>query len=437
MENLKEKYRKLENETIDEYKLRMYDYRDEFSSWEQLANVANQALGFNYTESFYRKPCQEFYKMLSIYIDRIENGKEIKKLNDDKQNLVSKISILQTDYKNLKEQLINTEKTLEKLEVKSELSKINVVKQRTKQLEINKWIREHSRQELFFDEIKESIKKYLPNYIMPQKIELKQSDKKYILCFSDMHFDKEFEIYGLNNEIINKYSPEIFYQRMDLLLQQTINDVKKHNINSLDVVNLGDSLEGFLRHSILFNLRYGVIDSSILLGNYLGKWLLELSKYTRVTYHQVNGNHGELRILDGKKGAHLNENIEKVVLEIIRLINLENENFSIKQNKTGLVFFDALGYNILGIHGEEKDLSQAIKDYQEIYNTKIDYILAGHKHHASFQNCGVRKGCVGIGSLIGVDGFSMSIKKIADATATLLTFEDGKGKTNTKDYILN
>ena len=85
---------------------------------------------------------------------------------------------------------------------------------------------------------------------------------------------------------------------------------------------------------------------------------------------------------------------------------------SIKQNKTGLVFFDVLGYNILGIHGEEKDLSQAIKDYQEIYNTKIDYILAGHKHHASFQNCGVRKGCVGIGSLIGVDGFSMSIKKL-------------------------
>ena len=156
---------------------------------------------------------------------------------------------------------------------------------------------------------------------MPQKIELKQSDKKYVLCFSDMHFDKEFEIYGLNNEIINKYSPEIFYQRMDLLLQQTIEDIKKHNINSLDVINLGDSLEGFLRHSILFNLRYGVIDSSILLGNYLGKWLLELSKYTRVTYHQVNGNHGELRILDGKKGAHLNENIEKVVLEIIRLIN--------------------------------------------------------------------------------------------------------------------
>lgn len=58
----------------------MYDYRDEFSSWEQLASVANQALGFNYTESFFRKPCQEFYKMLSIYIDRIENGKEIKKL---------------------------------------------------------------------------------------------------------------------------------------------------------------------------------------------------------------------------------------------------------------------------------------------------------------------------------------------------------------------
>ena len=48
-----------------------------------------------------------------------------------------------------------------------------------------------------------------------------------VLLFGDEHYGTEFEICGLNNEVINSYSPEIFENRMWSLLDQTISIVRK------------------------------------------------------------------------------------------------------------------------------------------------------------------------------------------------------------------
>ena len=61
----------------------------------------------------------------------------------------------------------------------------------------------------------------------------------------------------------------------------------------------------------------------------------------------------------------------------------------------------------------------------------------GHKHHGTFINCGYRKQTIGIGSIVGSDDFSIKIKKQADATANILTFEEGKGKVNDYTLVLN
>ena len=81
----------------------------------------------------------------------------------------------------------------------------------------------------------------------------------------------------------------------------------------------------------------------------------------------------------------------------------------------------------LGIHGEVKDLSNAIKDYEHIYNIRIDYLVAGHKHFNEYMNCGVRRGIIGVASIVGSDDFSMRIRKSSDASSSLLIFEEGKG----------
>ena len=141
--------------------------------------------------------------------------------------------------------------------------------------------------------------------------------------------------------------------------------------------------------------------------------------------------------MDGKKGEHSHDNIEMVTGNIIRIINEDNPNFKYITNKSGFIFTNIAGYNVMGIHGEVRNLSTAIKDYSDIYDTKIDYLVAGHKHHSEFVNCGVRRGVIGVGSIIGSDDYSMSIRKTADATASFVIFETGKGKVDEHTFVLN
>lgn len=310
-------------------------------------------------------------------------------------------------------------------------------KLQTEKLEYNRWLREDARDEMFEEKVRESIAKYASISAPPRAIEVEHGGREGLLCLADCHFGKEFRIYGLFDEVINEYSPEIFYSRMEQVYNETVEQVEKEGLTSLHIYNLGDSVEGFLRHSQLWTLRYGVIDSAVMFGNYMGDWLRKLSEVVTIQYHQTDGNHDELRLLDGKKGQHLCESAGKIIKNCIILKNEHNPNFTYVENRTGNIFDNICGFNILGIHGEVKNLSAAIKEYSNLYDTKISYLVAGHKHHSEFKNCGVRRGCIGVGSLVGSDDFSTQIRQCADATASFIIFEEGKGKVDEHTIILN
>ena len=310
-------------------------------------------------------------------------------------------------------------------------------KLQTEKLEYCRWMRRDARDELFEEKTIEAIMKYANTSSPPKRIDVVHGKRGGLLCLADCHFGKEFTIYGLFNEALNSYSPEIFYERMDKVLAETVEFVTKEGLSELHVYNLGDSVDGFLRHSQLWSLRWGVIDSAVIFGNYMGDWLRALSEHVSVVYFQTDGNHDEIRALDGKKGQHLCDSAGKIVKNCIVVKNERNPNFRFVENKTGLIFDNICGFNILGVHGELKDLSQAIKEYDNLYDTKISYLIAGHKHHGEFKNVGVRKGCIGVGAIVGSDDFSAQIRQTADATASLILFEEGKGKVDEHTCVLN
>lgn len=311
------------------------------------------------------------------------------------------------------------------------------VKFQTEKLEYSRWFRADVRDLMFEEKVLDAIKEHSVHVQPPENIVPVHSKREGVLCIADMHFGKEYKIYGLDNEVINEYSPEIFFDRMEAIYNTTIEKIKKENFDSIKIFNLGDSVEGFIRHSQIWTLRYGVIDSAIMFGNYIATWLHRLSEHVNIVYAQTDGNHDEIRSLDGKKGQHLADSAGKIITNIIKVVNRENPNLAIIENKTGLIYDNVCGYDILGIHGEVKDLTSALKEYSDIYHKDISYIIAGHKHHSDFKNCGVRKGCIGIGSIVGSDSFSMNIRRSADATASFLIFEEGKGKVEEHTYILN
>lgn len=374
---------------------------------DEIGLLCNQAFGVEWDESAHRKKTKS-------YLDGYNDAKE--ELGSENQQLQNMIE----ENKRLKH------------EAQKELVKVQ-----TEKLELARWRREEARDDLFEDKVIESIKKYNNTSNPPNDIPLTHNKRNGLLLMADCHFGKEYKIFGLFDEVINEYSPEIFYSRMEQIYNETVEQIEKEGLSTLYIFNLGDSVEGFIRNSQLWTLRWGVVDSATIFGNYMGDWLRKLSEKVNIIYHQTDGNHDELRLLDGKKGQHLCESAGKIIKNCIKLKNENNPNFIYKENKTGLILENISGFNILGAHGEIKDLTSAIKNYSDIYNIKISYLCTGHKHHSNYVNCGVRKGCIGVGSIVGLDDYSVSIGKSADATASFIVFEEGKGKVDEHTYVLN
>lgn len=176
-------------------------------------------------------------------------------------------------------------------------------------------------------------------------------------------------------------------------------------------------------------LRYGVVESTIKYADYITNWLNELTKYVQIEFQMVSGNHTELRMINQPKGTFVDDNMSKVIREFISIRLEGNPNFTMLQNSSGLIFDTIEGYNILGIHGEVKDLSKAITNFTNTYNTVIDILIGGHMHHLKTETIGVNRDVISVPSVIGIDDYSMTLGKTSSAGAIFLIIEKKKGIT--------
>ena len=309
-------------------------------------------------------------------------------------------------------------------------------KLQTEKLENNRWLRENARDELITEKIIQAIHD-LPSLDIPEVLPIIHSNKEFNLAFGDEHFNTEFEIRGLYNEILNAYSPEIFESRMWDLLNQVIEIVHKEQITKLNVFSMGDFTDGLLRVSQLMKLRYGTIEGTIKYADFICNWLNKLTNYVNVEYQMVFGNHSELRMLGQPKGTFKDDNTGLYVREIIKERLKDNPNFHMTINPTGLIFTEICGFKLLGIHGEVKNLETALKDFSNTYNTQIDILIGGHLHHGRSECVGVNRDIISVPSIIGIDDYSLSLNKTSNAGATLFIVEEGKGKVQEYNIKLN
>lgn len=300
-------------------------------------------------------------------------------------------------------------------------------KLQSEKLENNRWLRENARDELILEKIIDAIHDLKPLDI-PKHKPVTYNHMEYCLAFGDEHYNTEFEIRGLYNEILNAYNPEIFERRMWDLFDKTITIVDKENIQKLNVFEMGDFTDGILRVSQLMKLRYGVIEGTVKYGEFISNWLNELTKYVNVNFQMTFGNHSELRMLGQPKGTFKDDNTGLFVREMIKERLKNNPNFHMSINPTGLIFTELCGFKLLGIHGEVKDLEMALKNFTNMYNTQIDILIAGHLHHNESVNVGINRDVIRIPSIMGIDDYSMSLSRTANAGATLFVLEEGNGK---------
>lgn len=372
-------------------------------TWEQLTPILNTQLNIEETEWRGESAWRKKYRVMQQAYD----------------DVFSKLQFSESRMTEIEEQ-------------KRELNKARM-KLQTEKLEYNRWLREEARNELIVEHICEAIKSLppldIPNVLPANVVGRIHGEREGCLLIADPHYGVDLKITGLFGEVINEYSPEIFESRMWNLLTQVVDICKKEGFSSLNVYDLGDEIDGLLRVSQLFKLRYGVIESTVRYSRFISEWLNELSKHVHVKYQMVkDSNHCQLRMLNQPKNTFKEENMSYIIAEKIidRLEN--NSNFEFIQNPTGYIFDNLVGYNVLGIHGETKKLEQAIKDFSKTYGVTIDFLVGGHKHHQDSQNIGIQSDVIGAPSIIGVDDYALSLHKTSDPGATLFVLEKNKGK---------
>jgi predicted phosphodiesterase len=254
-----------------------------------------------------------------------------------------------------------------------------------------------------------------------------------VLCVADCHYGAEWIVRGLRGEILNRYNPEVFGERMDDLLAQVREIIVKENISDVQLLLCGDSLDGMLRNSQLMKLRWGVIESCMRFSEHMAQWIAALSQYATVSVCGVDGNQTETRTLNSKRGDFPGENLEKVIFWLLaeRLKGVPGVFVdSVTEQRKHLT---VQGFNLLLTHGTDiKSLENAAKQTMLLYGEAIDYLICGHKHREQEYVSGYtdqgNSVVIRVPSVCGMDEYAQRLGYGGKPGALAMVLEAGYGR---------
>ena len=254
-----------------------------------------------------------------------------------------------------------------------------------------------------------------------------------VLCVADCHYGAEWIVRGLRGEILNRYNPEVFGERMDDLLTQVREIIAREGISDVQLLLCGDSLDGMLRNSQLMKLRWGVIESCMRFSEHMAQWIAALSQYATVSVCGVDGNHTETRTLNSKRGDFPGENLEKVIFWFLaeRLKGVPGVFVdSVTEQRKHLT---VQGFNLLLTHGTDiKSLENAAKQTILLYGEAIDYLICGHKHREQEYVSGYtdqgNSVVIRVPSVCGMDEYAQRLGYGGKPGALAMVLEAGYGR---------
>jgi hypothetical protein len=330
--------------------------------------------------------------------------------------------------------------------------KYDIVKERKKRESINREYNNHARiegrNELFQELMIDEIKNLKPIEIKDIKMPREPLCSTGVLVISDAHYGKSFELLGLNQDVVNAYSPAIFQTRMWTLKNDLMRDKKRFSYDKLLVMDCGDCIDGILRMGSLQKLDSGVVESVMQYAEIMSQWLCELHNDLKIPieYSLRGGNHDMIRLLTEKK-IFEEENVGKLIREYIdlriRLAIAENKipkSSIVVADYSDVIYHDLYGMKVLSYHGDSKNMKDDIDFFENFYNVNIDIIIGGHLHSNQQETIGY--GTMGdreimrVPSIMGVDDYGKRIRKLARAGVKFMIFNE-YGKDLEKTYFLN
>lgn len=346
-------FQRLENESEEAYIFRICQMKEEIGTWQQVADILNDALGVNHTESKYRR---EFKKHEAEYI----------------------VNISELNETEIQRRAIEREK----------------IKFRDERRAWNKQNYIDSRVEEKLDLLEEQLlsigRIQFENH---EKLEI-DSDNDMLILLSDFHIGASY------NSFIGEYNTEIAKERLGKLLRETIEIQKRHNSQKCYITLLGDMINGSIHKNIQITNSENVVEQIKIATELVSAFAYELSKHFETIFiSSVCGNHSRI---DKKEDALHSERLDDLIIWATELCLNGVDNIHIlKRNiDTGIVDLNIRNKTYIGIHGDYDSFNKTGVSNLSMMLGFIPYaILFGHLHTCAVDESHgvkmIRGGCLG------------------------------------------
>lgn len=366
------KYQRYENESDEELIYRVCKDKDLIGTWADVADILNDLLGQEYTESKYRKQYTAFTKMFSA--------------NEN-------IFISDDNYiKQLKEQ---------EQELKKERQKLS-----DERVEFNKQIREQARRESYED----LIKRVVCENVEPIKVDVPRvmarhlTDNDILAHITDIHTG--IEISNFKNE----FDEEILKERLEKYISKIIQVKKLHNSENCYLV-ISEILSGIIHNTLRIQNNMDLMQQFKYISELLSSVLIELAnEFNEVYVYTVMGNHS--RISPKKEDSLQGENMDILLPFYLkaRLQNVYNIHICDNDICEDIAIFNIRGKHIMASHGDKDSPKNVVQRWTMMLGVKPDICLLGHRHTNSlsteYDTKVIQSGC-----FCGTDDYAMSIRR--------------------------
>lgn len=395
---MNEKLKKVENESREHYIWRVYSSKVENNlTNKEVAEIINKELDTNCQESYFRGIKKNYEIGYQEALENVKDNNEIKEKIDE--------------------------------------LKYERMKTRNQKSELNRLLNKHSKFDLFYDNLKESIKT-LPMPKFNELIDYNKNEGSWILTISDIHYNADFISEN------NIYNREEAKKRFEILLRDAIKLIQKNNINELTILGIGDDIQGLLRLSDIKLNDLSIVDSVVEVSRLIATFLNHLSKYVRIVYrHNIYSNHTQTRPLGSKANVMPSEDLSKIIGNYVKDMLAINDRIKVVLSEKEYAVFELEGQKILFEHGHtERKIENTLAKYSMMTKEFIDIVFLGHFHAGKSYNVGEYNGnseIIVAPSFCGSDPYADSLGVGSKAMCQLHKVEKNKGVTETYRIILN
>lgn len=363
-------YKRFENETDEELIYRITGEKEQIGSWQDVADILNELLGTEYTESKFRKQRQAFDKMLAANQAKfVDSAVQLKEIEVQKRELERK-KIQFRDERNAwqKQNYIDA-----RVEQKLDLLETELLSQGRVNFDV------HDSVDII-------------------------SDNDILVILSDFHIGQCFK------SIWGEYNSDIARKRLNQLLNEIITIQKLHHSEKCYVSVQGDMISGNIHKTIQVTNRENVIEQIKVASELISSFCYELSKhFSNVLLSSVSGNHSRM---DRKEDALHDERLDDVITWGIELSLKHIDNFHVLNRNldNGIADIDIRGKSYIAIHGDFDGYNKVGVSNLCMHLGFIPYAITfGHLHTCAVDETNGVKMIRG-GSLAG-SGDSYTIEK--------------------------